>query len=252
MRTIILNKEDINKGYLILVNKENPINENLINNSMRLIPVDIEHKEILLEIKTATLLNQLLKTIESYDQIVPVSGYRDRDEQEKIYNDSLLENGSVFTSQYVALPNRSEHQTGLAIDLGKNSDEIDFICPDFPYTGICGKFRKHAGKYGFIERYGKGKESITGISHEPWHFRYVGYPHSQIIEDNKLCLEEYIDFIKKYPYEGKHYIIKDKSKEIEVFYVLSDSDPITIELPENESYQISGNNVDGFIVTIWR
>jgi len=204
-----------------------------------------------LESKTLASLLQLLKLISCNNEIVPVSGYRSRNEQEQIYNQSLLENGKAFTERYVALPDRSEHQTGLAIDLARNANEIDFICPDFPYTGIYGTFRQNAVKYGFIERYQKDKESITGISYEPWHFRYVGYPHSQIIQDNNLSLEEYILFIKDYPYGEKHFRIQEMSREIEVSYVPVGFDTTTIEVPEDNCFQISGNNVDGFVITIW-
>ena len=70
-------------------------------------------------------------------------------------------------------------------------EHMDFICPEFPYDGICGHFRALAPDYGFILRYTKEKEAITGISEEPWHFRYVGVPHARIITDRGLCLEEY-------------------------------------------------------------
>jgi D-alanyl-D-alanine dipeptidase/carboxypeptidase len=217
----------------------------------KLIPVDAQYKDVLLESKTLASLLHLLKLIGCSNEIVPVSGYRSRNEQEQIYNQSLLENGTVFTERYVALPDRSEHQTGLAIDLARNANEIDFIRPDFPYTGIYGTFRKNAVKYGFIERYQKDKESITGISYEPWHFRYVGYPHSQIMQDNNLSLEEYILFIKDYLYGEKHFRIQEMSREIEVSYIPVGFDTTTVEVPENNCFQISGNNVDGFVITIW-
>ena len=120
------------------------------------------------------------------------------------------------------------------------------------YTGICGAFRQKAADYGFIERYPKGREAITGIAHEPWHFRFVGYPHSKIMQNNDLTLEEYILFIKDYPYDRKHFRICEKSKEIEVFYVKARPETTEVILSEDTCYQISGNNVDGFIVTIWR
>ncbi len=249
MRTITLEKTDIDKGPLILVNKDYHINN---KNKIQLVPLNLNHKDIHLESKTAVLLSQLFQSIGCKNEIIPVSGYRSREEQEKIYNDSLLENGSVFTKQYVALPDQSEHQTGLAIDLSENSSTIDFIRPCFPYTGICGAFRLKAPQYGFVERYEKGKEITTGISHEPWHFRYVGYPHSEIMWNNHLSLEEYIPFIKQFPYEGEHLSISQKEKNIEVFFVNSHSDKTSIDLPENDLFQVSGNNVDGFIVTLWR
>ena len=97
------------------------------------------------------------------------------------------------TRKFVAYPGCSEHQTGLAIDLGANLPEIDFICPEFPDTGIFGKFREKAADFGFIERYPKGKEAVTGIGAEPWHFRYVGVPHAAVMKAGGLVLEEYAE-----------------------------------------------------------
>ncbi len=137
--------------------------------------------------------------------------------------------------------------------LGLNKENIDFICPDFPYEGICNAFRKTAPAYGFIERYPNKKEQITGIAHEPWHFRYVGYPHSEIMKEKSLVLEEYIDFMKRYRGDGNHLRIRKNRKSIEIFYVEADQTEVAaIPLPEKAVYQISGNNVDGFIVTVWR
>lgn len=252
MRTVILDKSDINRGPLILVNRQHPIVGNSISHFVRLTMVDDQYKNVLLETQAATLLSQILKAINCRNEIIPISGYRSYEEQVKIYHDSLLKNGSAFTEQYVALPNRSEHQTGLAIDLGENKSEIDYIRPDFPYTGIYGDFRLIASKYGFIERYGEGKKAITGIAHEPWHFRYVGYPHAQIMKDNHLTLEEYLLFIKEFPYNGKHFFIKENKKEIEVFYVHADNNETEIQVPDHDYVQLSGNNIDGFVVTMWR
>ena len=81
-----------------------------------------------------------------------------------------------------------------------NKNDIDFICPDFPYEGVCQRFRKEVVKYGFIERYPEGKENITKIAPEPWHFRYVGFPHSEIMRDKNLALEEYVDYIRGFVY----------------------------------------------------
>ena len=105
---------------------------------------------------------------------------------------SLAENGREFTEQYVARPGCSEHQTGLAIDLGLRLPEIDFIRPYFPYDGLAGRFRQLAAEYGFVERYPQGKEAVCGIAHEPWHFRYVGRPHALIMQKRGLTLEEYL------------------------------------------------------------
>lgn len=246
MNTITLNKDKIHEGNLILVNAEYPI---LRDEHTFLSPAVKEYPNILLRRNAANLLQLVLQKISAGTSIVPVSGWRSSEEQTEIYRDSLAENGEDFTRKFVALPNHSEHQTGLAIDLGLYSDEIDFIRPDFPHDGICDIFRKTATGCGFIERYAEDKEAITGIAYEPWHFRYVGFPHSEIMEERNLSLEEYTEFIKAYTV--KHPFIC-KGGRIEIAYVPAADNRTEITLPEHTSYQISGNNVDGFIVTVWR
>ena len=116
-----------------------------------------------------------------------------------------------------------------------------------PTFHTAGCFREKAAKFGFIQRYEKGKEKVTGISCEPWHFRYTGLPHSEVIKQRELALEEYIDFIKncssEYPLEFQNTCI---------YYVPASEGLTEINLPEDKAYQISGNNKDGFIVTVRR
>lgn len=177
----------------VLVNASNPIER--YPGEEDLAPVMDSFPDVLMERTAAEALKALLEEIGSGDRIVPVSGWRSHREQQKIWDDTIAEKGELFTRKYVAVPGCSEHETGLAIDLAENAPEIDFICPEFPRTGICGKFRERAPHYGFIERYPKGKESVTGIGAEPWHFRYVGLPHSLIMTGLGLVLEEYVGLI---------------------------------------------------------
>lgn len=246
---ILLEKTSIYNGNLLLVNKCYPLKNPKVEG---LIPVDKAFPNILMKSKAVHMLHKALNKIGSGNNIVPVSGFRSLEEQTIIYRDSLRDNGEEFTKKFVALPNESEHQTGLAIDLALNKQVIDFICPDFPYEGICQKFRETAPDFGFILRYAKEKEQITGISHEPWHFRYVGYPHSKIIAQKKIALEEYIQFIKQFSSKNMYIYKQGTQTEIEIYYVPVDiNKTITIDLPK-ASYEISGNNGDGIIVTVWR
>ena len=174
---------------LILVNRQHPYTMSIRQD---LTPVFPAFAHILLEREAAHALSRLMEKLGGWGDILPVSGWRSFDEQEKIYLDSLRDNGREFTRQFVALPGHSEHQTGLAIDLGLRGESVDFIRPDFPYDGICQRFRELAPAYGFIERYPAGKEGVTGIAHEPWHFRYVGAPHAESMARQGLCLEEYL------------------------------------------------------------
>lgn len=171
MRTVSIPREQIFQGPLVLVNRAHPLHE---KERSALTSVDPHHPGILLESRARQLLSACIQKAGGQREIVPVSGWRSQQEQQRIWDDSMAEHGETFTRQYVALPGCSEHQTGLAIDLGKAAGYIDFIRPAFPYDGVCGRFRRLAARYGFIERYQRGKEEVTGISAEPWHFRYVG------------------------------------------------------------------------------
>lgn len=249
MRTIILENQKIYCGTLLLVNAKYPLRN---NDTKDLSPVNVRFPHILMKRTAADSLKLVFEKIAAGKAIVPISGYRSLEEQTAIYDGSLVDNGEEFTKKYVALPNHSEHQTGLAIDLGLNKKDIDFICPDFPYDGICNEFRREVPNYGFIERYAKDKEEITGISHEPWHFRYVGYPHSKIIEEKGFSLEEYIEFVKAYTEQCRFSYKKAHESEAEIYYVTANDDKTLINIPKACDYQISGNNADGFIVTVWR
>ena len=147
---------------------------------------------VLLEREATRALEALMAELDGWRFIVPVSGWRSFQEQADIYQSSLAEHGRSFTQKYVALPGHSEHQTGLAIDLGLRGPELDFIRPAFPYEGICQRFRERAADFGFVERYPAGKETVTGIAHEPWHFRYVGPAHARELVRRRLVLEEYL------------------------------------------------------------
>ncbi|HBA64328.1 MAG TPA: peptidase M15 [Lachnospiraceae bacterium] len=250
MKTILLQKRHIHTGSLILVNRDYGYHT---EENTSLIPVQEHTPDILIQRRAGILLSSLMEQINGWQHIVPVSGWRSLAKQQTIWDDSLSENGLPFTSTYVAVPGHSEHQTGLAIDLGLRQKEIDFIRPAFPYDGICGLFRKRAADYGFIERYPAGKETITGIGHEPWHFRYVGIPHAAIITEHQLTLEEYLFFIRQFRHGRASYHFRRNSQEISVSWLEADGNGcgeacLDTELP----YSISGNNFDGFIITEWR
>lgn len=252
MTQIELTKDDTYHGSLILVTQDYPLMKFPCRKDMK--PAIEEQPEIRINEQAANLLQMVLEKIHSTNEIVAVSGFRTQEEQQKIWNDTLAENGLDFTKKYVAIPGSSEHQTGLAIDLAENKKEIDFICPHFPYTGICGRFREAAPRFGFVERYISGKEQITGIGAEPWHFRYVGYPHSVIMTEKDMSLEEYICFLKentdlKHPYTHNSL----KSGKVEVSYIfLEDNHSVKLDVTEMLPYMISGTNEGGAVLSTWR
>ncbi len=245
MQIKTLYKKDIHQGSLILVNQHYPFSFSHINLCFF---QDTVHQ---IQMDAFRLLHQCLNHLHIQDEIIVASAYRSALEQKQLYQESLKKHGQEFTQKYVAKAHHSEHETGLAIDLALNKGVIDEICPDFPEQGICQKFRHICGDFGFIERYQKDKEKMTGISGEAWHFRYVGFPHSLIMNDYHFCLEEYHDFLKCYSiYHPYVYVVGQRV--FEIFYVPMMKDKMTIALRNNDIYQVSGNNMDGFIVTVWR
>jgi len=245
---MILPFEAIHRGNLILVNAQyacrQPEPPHLTD-----VCTFPEHR---LDCRAAVLLGELMAQIHGWDSIVPVSAWRSIEEQQQIWDDSVAENGIEFTEKFVAVPGHSEHQTGLAIDLALSQENIDFICPEFPYTGICQTFRDHAASYGFIERYPSGKEAVTGIGHEPWHFRYTGTPHALIMSENDMTLEEYTVFIKDYPHGKYPFHYHRHGLDVFVSYLAARPGQMTVTETCHEPYTISGNNTDGFIITEWR
>ncbi len=130
--------------------------------------------------------------------LVICSPYRNSARQENLFArkiDSYLTSGSSYmeaytlASQAVTVPGSSEHQAGLAIDIISNHYyQLDEGFGDTP----AGQWlRDNAHRFGFILRYPKGKEEITGIEFEPWHFRYVGKEAATVIRKEGICLEEF-------------------------------------------------------------
>jgi zinc D-Ala-D-Ala carboxypeptidase len=129
-------------------------------------------------------------------ELLAVSGYRSYTRQQGIYDVEKKQKGEELARQAVALPGQSEHQTGLAMDITSRSANLE-ITEAFGETVEGNWVRENAHKAGFIIRYPKGKESITGYQYEPWHLRYVGKAQATIIFKNKLTLEEYFNKVKK-------------------------------------------------------
>ncbi|WP_436861143.1 M15 family metallopeptidase [Staphylococcus caeli] len=123
------------------------------------------------------------------------SGYRSYQDQEKVVKSFVKKDGKKKTEQFAAKPGHSEHQTGLAFDVGTQKPMEDFH-EDFEHTKEAKWLAKHASDYGFIIRYPKGQESETGYNYEPWHLRYVGAQLAKTIDGKNTNLERYYHLIK--------------------------------------------------------
>lgn len=177
-------------NYLILVNKDNGLSKLYKPSNLVKIKSKI-NKDIYLERKTykeaERMLNDLNKELSNIEVIID-SGYRSYNYQEEL---NKLEPNNVGIT--LAKAGYSEHQTGLAIDVGFIKDGLhDPYYNIEDYSMEFKWLRENSYKYGFILRYPLGKENITGYKYEPWHYRYIGNLANYLYKKNKT-LEEFFN-----------------------------------------------------------
>ena len=168
---------DLYDSTLILVNKQNSLPKNYE-------PKDLSHPDVAyadyvpddrrqMRAEAARALETMFgAALEDGVTLLGISGYRSYWVQHSIYYTRLEESGLEHVSLYVAMPGQSEHQTGLAMDVG--SEDCPFLSTDFVYTDAYAWLNAHAHEYGFIIRYTEDGIAETGYAFEPWHIRYVG------------------------------------------------------------------------------
>lgn len=180
----------------VLVNKTHSLGANYV--PAGLIAVDVpttppENPEVKeLKKEAADKLKDLFKDAEKNGfKLYALSGYRSYDRQVNIFNNNAKKNGEEAANKYSARPGQSEHQTGLVMDI--TSASVDYIL-----TGDFGEVpdgiwvAENAHKYGFIVRYPRGKEPITGYIYEPWHLRYMGEDLATEVYNSGITYEEYL------------------------------------------------------------
>ena len=190
-------KEESKTDYMVLVNKQSKLPEDW---ESRIELVDVYtglDQTYQVEKKTAEAYKKLRDDLRENDHVIIEldSTYRTVKQQQEIWDDFLKKYGEEYTKTYVAVPGTSEHHTGLVIDVkivkdGKIIDDNDEMTAE---TEIFSKVHAKLAKYGFILRYPKGKEDVTGYGAEVWHFRYIDSPEiAKEIMDNGLTFEEYL------------------------------------------------------------
>lgn len=250
-----MTEQDIHKGNLLLINKQYAYEFLDFADPLELVAMydimsdtyDVSGTDVLLQVPAAEAMDQMLRDF--YDNtwmsdLLILCGYRTKEESQELYDASAAENGKEHADRYVMLPGHSEHHSALSADIGiMNWDgSITYQFNEEPYDWIT----KNCHKYGFVVRYPEEKAAITEIDYESWHFRYVGIPNATAMVNEGLCLEEYIDFIKNYTAGGLHYQVTTADGIYDIYY----ADSVQVPVPQMQSYEISGNNVDGFIVTV--
>ncbi|MBO5227094.1 MAG: D-alanyl-D-alanine carboxypeptidase family protein [Ruminococcus sp.] len=141
----------------------------------------------------------------------------------------------------------SERSTGYTFDIGlitSTGDVVAYITKRNEWMF------NNCWRYGFVVRYQDYKTGTTGVGYMPHHFRYVGLPHSMAMYENDFCLEEYLQFLTDYTYADP-YTYEYNGSSYEIYYVpAEESGDTVLYLPKDVTYSVSGNNTDGFIVTL--
>ena len=179
-------------SLMVLVNKLNRLQSNYVPHDLEQISLNYATNNKFLRKEAKENFEKLSSDAKKIGySIIAVSAYRDYDYQENLFNNYVKEKGENYALKCSAKAGHSEHQTGLSVDvMGSNNDYDEFEkSKEFDWM------KNNSYKYGFILRYPKGKEYITGFKYEPWHYRYVGKDVASIIYTEGITLEEYY---KKY------------------------------------------------------
>lgn len=174
-------------GELLLVNSDNPLPENFRpealvrlydqkNRYFQLASSDIEISKTVYEAMKAMFADARQDGVTGF---IITSGYRSHEKQKEVFTASK--------AGIAAAPGESEHETGLAFDVTAMGNENFELTLQFEWLS------RHCAQYGFIIRYPKDMESVTGFPYEPWHYRYVGKAHASSIMDMGITLEQYLE-----------------------------------------------------------
>ncbi|MBR1810740.1 MAG: M15 family metallopeptidase [Clostridia bacterium] len=211
----------------------------------------VKNDEISLNKKTIKQFNALFRAFErhtGHNNVSIISAYRDYAYQESVLNDYISSYGYDTAMDYVAMPGFSEHHTGLAADIAvaDEAGETETFTGEDEYAFV----GENAWKYGFINRYPADKTGVTGIANEPWHYRYVGKAHAYVMREKGMCLEEYEEYLRNFTFGQSCLSVNIHGDDYKIYYIPAGEGSTRLQVPLFGRYTVSGNNMDGFIVTV--
>lgn len=182
-------KSDISKDNLMLTNKFYSLDNTYNSDNMKTVSNQYSYGENqMLTNDTYDAFLKMFKAAKEEDLTLIInSSFRSYEEQEEVYNDYKNSRGEEYADKIAAKPGFSEHQTGMAIDIqtyGSNASTFEEF-DEFKWL------QEHAHEYGFILRYPKDKQYITGYEYESWHYRFVGVEVATYIHENDITFDEY-------------------------------------------------------------
>ena len=182
-------KTDLSKGHLMLTNKFYALDNTYNSDTMVKVSKQYSYGEN--QMVTSETYNAFLNMFNAAKKedltLIINSSFRSYEDQEEIYNELKNSRGDEYANKIAAKPGFSEHQTGMAVDIqtyGSNASNFEEF-DEFKWL------QENAHKYGFILRYPKDKEYLTGYEYESWHYRYVGVEAATYIHENNITFDEY-------------------------------------------------------------
>ena len=174
------------KSITTLINKYNNLNKDAeFDDLINIETAYATDNQKIRSVAYTPLVNMINDAKKNNINLKVISSYRTYDKQEFLFNNSVNKNGINHALLYSAKPGHSEHQLGLAVDLNTTDN-------NFENTKEYEWLKNNSYKYGFILRYPKGKEYLTGFAFEPWHYRYVGIDIATKIFEEDITFEEYV------------------------------------------------------------
>ncbi len=188
---------DTSKNELVLVNKYYKLKSDYVPKDLVSIPLTYSYGESGSKQVTKDTYEAFIKmwnaSHENGFYLMVSSAYRSYESQEETFNTYKKQKGEEYALEIAALPGYSEHQTGYALDIF----EKGVVKDEFENTESYKWLQENAYLYGFIERYPKNSENITGYTFESWHYRYVGEKVAKYIHDNNITFDEYYAYFIK-------------------------------------------------------
>ena len=249
MTTVTIAPEKLHSGYLILVNKDN---EYIFENNSDPVSMSGEKKYGLKDnslLANSTALSAFDKMMDGLYTNVPTAkvvvtdAFRSKEAQDALgngtpggYSDSHT--GMTFTLRH--------------LEIGEDGENLySSVSSNNKYNWLY----ENAHKYGFVVRYpadteDKSFSDITGVKGYDYAFRYVGVAHASYMYQNDLCLEEYLDVLRALEEDTSLSVKAADGRNYEIYYYEASEDSIDIEIPANVAYEISGDNENGYIVTL--
>ena len=185
---------DMDKGILMLVNKYNYLEEDHDIPNLENISLMYAYNDNLLQEEAVTNYVKMARAAKEEGlNLVVNTSYRTYNSQEKIYYNFVKQYGEEYAEENSARAGYSEHETALSIDIDANRTDADLFEESSEYAWLM----ENAHEYGYILRYPKDLEKITGFSFEPWHYRYVGKEVAEKIKEENITFDEYYQYYVK-------------------------------------------------------